>query len=423
MKSVSTLALGLALAFGTAAVVVAPATAAKKEEKGGKVKLTPAVQNAAAAAQTAIGAGDFPTATAKLAEAKAALVSDDDKNVVGTLMVQNGQKSNDQNQVRDGVTLMLESNKASQTDQAVLYGLKGQFQTQAKDLAGAEASYRRALELGSTEPNMVPLIVQTMSQQGKTLEAIQFLNTEIGKKMAANQTVPSDWFGRGINDGYAAKSTAPNYAAIKDATTELTEKWVAAYPTKSNWRDALVIYRDMNRLPADVELDTYRLLRTIGGLKGERDYMDYIQAVYLRFPAEAKAVIDEGVAAGQINLSSNKGAAEINSLVQGKIAADKASLASGAKTASAAATGRPAMGVADAYLGYGEWAKAAELYKVALTKGGTGVDADIVNLRLAQAQARAGQAAEAKTTLANVKGSRAQLAEFWKVYLDHPVTA
>ncbi|WCT73022.1 hypothetical protein PQ455_15510 [Sphingomonas naphthae] len=420
MKPVSTFALGLALALGTAAVVVTPATAAKKEEPA-KAKLTPAVQNAAAAAQKAIAAGDFPGAAAQLTTAKAAIVSDDDKNVVGTLMVQNGQKSNDQASVRDGVNLMLESNKASANDQAVLYGLKGQFQSQAKDLAGAEASYLKALEVGSTEPNMVPLIVQTKSQQGKTLDALNFLNAEIAKKLAAGQTVPNDWFARGINDGYAAKSTAPDFAATKDATISLTEKWVGAYPTKSNWRDTLVIYRDMSRLPADAELDGYRLLRTIGGLKGERDYMDYVSSVYLRYPAEAKAVLDEAVAAGQINLASNKGASEINTLVAGKLAADKASLAAGAKGAATAANGKAAMSTADAYLGYGEWQKAIDLYKVAISKGG--VDLDIANLHLGMAQARAGQAAEAKTTLASVKGSRAQLAKFWLVYLDHPVTA
>jgi tetratricopeptide (TPR) repeat protein len=418
MKSVSTLALGLALAFGTAAVVSAPAVAAKKE-KPAEAKYTPAVQNAASAAQKALAAGDIATATAKITEAKTAVVTDDDKAAVGSILYSLSQKNNDQAMRMEGVDMLLASGKAG-ADTPTLWAMKGDAALRARNAAGAEAAFLKAQETGSTEPNLVPLIVQAKSQQGKTLEALQTLNSEVAKKVAAGQPVPPDWFGRGINDGYAAKSTVPDYAAIKDATTALTEKWVSSYPTKSNWRDTLIIYRDMNRIAPDVELDNYRLLRTIGGLKGERDYMDYVQAVYLRFPGEAKAVLDDAVKSGQMNLASNKNAAEINTLVGGKIAADKASLASSAKSAGAAANGKAAMGTADAFLGYGEWQKAIDLYKVALTKGG--VDADAANLHLAQAQAAAGQTAEAKATLANVKGTRAQIAKFWLIYLDHPVT-
>ncbi len=50
------------------------------------------------------------------------------------------------------------------------------------------------------------------------------------------------------------------------------------------------------------------------------------------------------------------------------------------KTAAAAPNGKPASRTADAYLGYGDNAKAIELYKLALTKGG--VDNDEVNTRL-----------------------------------------
>jgi len=233
--------------------------------------------------------------------------------------------------------------------------------------------------------------------------------------------VPNEWFGRGINIGYAVKKGSPGYAEIAAATTDLTKKWVAAHPSKSNWRDTLVIYRDMSALPADQELDMYRLLRTIGGLKGERDYMDYVEASYLRFPAEAKGVLDEAVAANQINLANNRGANDVMNIVKPKLAADKASLPAAAKGAQAAANGRAALSTGDAYLGYGEWQQAVDMYKLALAKGG--VDADTANLRMGMALARLNQKDAAKAAFGAVKGPRAQLASYWMVYLDHPVTA
>jgi Flp pilus assembly protein TadD len=69
----------------------------------------------------------------------------------------------------------------------------------------------------------------------------------------------------------------------------------------------------------------------------------------------------------------------------------------------------------DAYLGYGEWAKAAELYRAALTK--SGVDASLTNLRLGIALARSGDKAGATAAFNAVTGTRADIAKYWLLYL------
>ena len=79
------------------------------------------------------------------------------------------------------------------------------------------------------------------------------------------------------------------------------------------------------------------------------------------------------------------------------------------------------MSVGDGYYGYGNYAKAIELYKLALTKGG--VDANMVNTRIGAALAKSGDKAGAKAAFAQVTGPRKELADFWTVYLDHPTTA
>jgi predicted Zn-dependent protease len=72
--------------------------------------------------------------------------------------------------------------------------------------------------------------------------------------------------------------------------------------------------------------------------------------------------------------------------------------------------------VAEGYYGHGEYAKAAEFYRLALQKGS--VDANLVNTRLGMALAQAGRKAEAETALKAVTGPRADLAGLWLLWLN-----
>jgi tetratricopeptide (TPR) repeat protein len=281
---------------------------------------------------------------------------------------------------------------------------------QTKQYAKAETALDQAIRLGVSDPNAFVLLVETKNQNGKPAEAVEALEAAIAKQSAAGQVVPTQWYGRGLSIAMSAKQNDPaTQARLAAATGRIAQSWIAAYPTKTNWRDALIIYRDVNKIDPDQELDLMRLMRTAGALKGERDYMDYVLAIYLKFPGEAKALLEEGSAAGFVNLGAGN-PKEIYTIVKGKIAADKASLS---KTAS---TGKNALSTGDAYLGYGDWATAADLYRMALTKGG--VDANVVNTRLGMALARAGQKDAARQAFAQVTGPRAGLAKYWTIYLD-----
>jgi len=219
--------------------------------------------------------------------------------------------------------------------------------------------------------------------------------------------VPNEWYARGISIGYNAK--------LAPQLEQLTQEWLVAYPTPSNWRDSLITYRDLNKPDADYELDLMRLMRAAGALKGERDYMDYVQATYLKFPTEANGVLDEGVAKGDIKLTGN--ANEIKTLVKGKLAGDKTATQSAANDVKAGkASGKLALGTGDALYGAGDFAQAAEVYKAALAKGD--VDKNVANTRLGAALARAGQKDAAKAAFSQVTGPRASLAKYWMVWVD-----
>jgi hypothetical protein len=161
-----------------------------------------------------------------------------------------------------------------------------------------------------------------------------------------------------------------------------------------------------------------RLQRAANALEGDADYREYADDVYLRFPNEAMQVLQEGSSKGIVNLTAKGDAADVMAIVKGKVAADKASLPAADKSARAAANGKAALSTADAYVGYGDYAKAIDLYKVAIAKGG--IDAGAANLHMGWAQALSGDTAGAKTTFAAVTGPKKPIADFWIIHLDHP---
>jgi Flp pilus assembly protein TadD len=109
--------------------------------------------------------------------------------------------------------------------------------------------------------------------------------------------------------------------------------------------------------------------------------------------------------------------AELSKTASSKLAADKASLPGLEKEAKT--NPKLALGTGDAYYGYGDFAKAAALYRQAV--GGAGVDAATANLRLGASLARAGDKAGAAEALKLVSGgARGDLARYWLVYVAQP---
>ncbi len=412
MKFVSTMALSMALALGATAVVgISPAVAKEKEAKPAKAKamnLSKPVREAVIAAQAALAKGDTATAMASIATAQAAATTQDDKYVSSSLLYEAATKANNPAKVSEAVDGMIASGGVPAETLPQVYALQGKLAYNAKNMAKADQALSEAARLNTSDPDVYALLVESKARAGKPAEAIALLETSIGKEKAAGRKVPSEWYGRGIAIGYSAK--------LADQTEKLTQAWLVDYPETNNWRDALITYRDLHKLDADYELDIMRLLRTAKALKGERDYYEYAEAVYLKYPGEGKSVIDEGVAAGMVKLDPKGNFKMMSDASGARIFADKADLASASKSARAAATGKAAAATADSYLGYNDYASAIDLYNVALQKGG--VDANVVNTRLGMALFKAGRKDEAKATFAKVTGARTSLAKYWAIYLD-----
>jgi tetratricopeptide (TPR) repeat protein len=408
MKFISTASLTVALALGAAtAALVAPQAAVAKSEKAPKITMSEPVRKAMAEAQAAIKANDAATAQAKIAEAKAAAKTDDDRYVIGSVQYDLGKTTNDQKAQAEAIDAMLQSGKVPAANQGQFNLALGQLSYTNKDYPKAEQAFQQALQIDPSNMDAYALLAETKYQLGKSAEAVGLIQRASDSAVTSGKVVPKEWYARGIQFGMAAK--------LADPVTKLTFGWLRSYPEKTNWRDALVIYRDLHAVDAELNLDFMRLQRAVGALRGERDFAEYAEATYLKFPNEAKSVVDEGVAAGAVNPAQSRSIKELSGIAAGRIAGDKASLKK------SAANGRAALGIADAYASYGDYASAVEMYDKAVTLGG--IDANIAKLRKGAALARSGQKDAAKQVLSTVTGPRADLAQYWILSVDHPPAA
>lgn len=417
MKLVSTLALGAALAVGPvlALGVASPAIAKPKPAAGPAAytpKLSDGFRKAAVPVDTALKAGNVAGVPALLSTAEAAATLPDDKYYAAQLRLQLSGKTNDTAMQTQAIDAMLASgSQLAATDLPKLHFYAGQNAYQAQNYTKAVSELTEAERLGFKGNDMLILLADANFKANQIPAGIAAADRAIQAKTAAGEKAPESWYARTASVAYKAKNMAE--------ASRWTREQVRAYPTAQNWRSALVIYRDGSKLDGNVNLDLYRLMRSTKSLDGERDYFEYAALASERgLPGEAKAVIDEGTAAGKVPAGSRP-LAELRTAANAKVAGDRASLATSERSSASASNGRLAANTADAYLAYGEDAKAATLYRTALSKGG--VDTDAVNTRLGIALARSGDKVGARTAFTAVNGQRSELAKFWMLYLDTPV--
>jgi|KBSSwiStaDraftv2_1062776.scaffolds.fasta_scaffold61439_1 Tfp pilus assembly protein PilF len=408
MRLFSTTALAVAIAMGATTVATIAPQPALAKEKAPSLKLSEVVRKPLAEAQEALKNNDTATAQAKINEAKGLAKTEDDKFMVYQMLYDVTNKTTKDTKVQqEAIGGMLQTGKVPAEAQPNYYVVLGQLAFNNKDFTTADQALSQAIKLNASDPVIYVLLAETKNQLGKPAEAVALVQQVADAGEAKGTPVPQDWIARGIAIGSKAKLAAP--------VTKLSYNWLKAYPTQSNWRDSLLIYRDSHQLDSDAGLDLMRLQRAAKALRGERDYVELAEATYIRFPNEAKTLIDEGVASGALNLAQNRGAKEIQGLAAGRVAGDKASLK---KTAS---TGRAALATADAFASYGDTASAIEMYRKALTM--SDVDANVVNTRLGATLVAAGQKEEAKKIFTAITGPRADLAAYWVILIDHPPAA
>jgi tetratricopeptide (TPR) repeat protein len=376
----------------------APATAEPQ------IKLSKQASKAIIELQTAVNANDAANIPAKIAAAQAVAQSKDDRYAIGELQLKAAVNSKNYPAASQAVDAIAASGFVGPQRLAELYmGVGAEFYN-SKQYDQASTLFQKSVSLNPQSDEALNMLAQAYLAQGNKAQASAALQKALQMSTAAGKKPEETLYKNAVSMAYDAKSPT---------AVELGRQWVAAYPSAQSWHDSIAIYRNLNQPDAATEFDLLRLARLTGAMQGTGDYHAYAYAAAdAANYGEAKSLMSEGIASGKIK-ASDPIVGEIQNALKGKPTPTEADLATAEK---GAREPQAFLRVGDRYYGIGNYQKAAELYREALSKG---VDKNLANLRLGEALARAGDKAGATAAFNAVSGPRADIAKFWLTYVQH----
>jgi tetratricopeptide (TPR) repeat protein len=400
----TTAALALLAVSGPALAQSQPAP----KSGGGLVTHQPKLSSDAAKAildlQSAVSKNDTASIPAKVAAAKAAAKTPDDRYAIGIMELKAANASKDQAGLATGLQDMLSSGSVKPEEQIGLYDALAQTYTNLKQSDKAADAYQHLIQLEPNSVDAVAGLAEARIAAGQPAAALPLLQQGIKMQQAGGQKAPEAWYKRAVSVAYDAQSPM---------ALDLAREWVSAYPSTDSWRNSIAIYRNLSHPDVEGTLDLFRLMQATGSMSTAGDYALFAEssADQMNYN-EAQAVIDAGIAAHTVD-ASNPQFRDIISGLKSKPKATAADLEAALKMSPTPAN---VLRIGDRYYGMGDYAKAAAVYRQVL--GQPGVDADVANLHLGMALARAGDKAGATAALNAVGGTRAAIAKFWLTYVQ-----
>ncbi len=410
-RAASAFAMAVALAGGAVGVTASlPGAAQAEEYSEAFVAAYQAVQ-----ATTQNGATDFSPARPLIPAMTAAIVSNDEKQAAGNLLLVVGQNLRDAGLQRQGIELMLASGKVPPEAQGQYYYYVGNFALQMEDYAGGREALRQALSRNympaqaATDPALDPRtqILQSYFLQEDFAGLKQYAG-ELVSAAPAGTAVPESWLTYGLQGAIDSEDLA--------SAMQFSAPLVRHYPTQRNVRNAIRVATSLGNLDTGPVLaDAQRLMFFANAMTERTDYVAYIASIDSRLMAnETLRVLEQGKTSGKLPESDNYYAAEFQ-VANERAASERRDAPGMLSEARNAATGLEAYEAGEIYLSLGDYAQAETLYAMALEKGSTDRNRDLTRLGIAQAMQ--GKKAEAQASFAQVEGDRAAIAQLWAAYV------
>jgi hypothetical protein len=192
------------------------------------------------------------------------------------------------------------------------------------------------------------------------------------------------------------------------------EQLVSLYPKLEYWHDLLQLARNEKGLTEEQTMDVYRLRFAVGDMKTESEYLEMAQqALLVGYPAEAKTVVDKGIASKA--LQNNERVGRLTKMTGDRIATDTTVQADLQKKAAADPNASVKLGLI--YWTFGKGKEAEDAIRAGMAKGKLS-DPDAAKVALGHALLSQGKKQEAVTAFDSVaKNSKAApIARLWSIY-------
>ncbi|MBS0366629.1 MAG: hypothetical protein JSR67_12490 [Proteobacteria bacterium] len=400
---------GLRLKAGAAfAVAVLAAAVVQAAEKPKPPTVSEAMTKPLVEVQGLLKDSKFPEAIAKLNAANALPgKSPYDQHVINQDLLVACSKTNDSACLGKVLGEMVDDSYTSTEDKQRFTRFLAGLAYQAKDYGKAVDYGNSAIKGGFATDELYTTVAASYYLKNDFANATQLEDAHIADLAKQGKKPSND----DVNVYLSSCAKSQDQACIAKALRyQLTY-----YPKPEAWGQAIAQVRPKG----DVEtLQTYRLMLDTGAMNSADEYLDMARVALGRgSPGDAKKALQAGTDAGQL---SNAKAGDLHTLTASATkaaAADQSGLARSEQEANASASGLKNAGVGLAYLGYGEFDKAADQLGKAVSKGGLKNEAD-TRLSLGIAQLKSGHKSDAIATFQSVKGSAVleQLASLWAIH-------
>ena len=330
-------------------------------------------------------------------------------------------------------------------DDYVIQEFYGMIYGNQKDYAKAELAYQAMADSPALPPEekqhtfsgLVELANNSshwsvVVKYGEQLQAMGPLPPEIGEDLAIAYYNSGDHpkaqaLAKTLIEAAKAAGQAPSQALLQiqvsgmqgntGATIAALEGMVQQRGDPDNWGNLINLTFNGKPLTDSQAIDIYRLRMATGATTASVDYvtMADVAANGLRYPAEAEAMIEQGISKGFVKPGDK--ASAMLATIRPAAAKDKASIGEFEKLAQQRKAGDYDLKLAEYYYGYGRFADSETAVRRALGKGGFKETAQ-AQILLGMALARQDKNAEAAEAFGKVSGNATDksIAHAWTVY-------
>lgn len=305
----------------------------------------------------------------------------------------------------------LASNGLSEADRAGAVETLVKVNYNLKNYPAARDWARKAIDGGRASPEMSALLARSLYMNQEFAPAVAELQAAVARDTAAGRK-PQDEDLRLLANAQLQMNDEAAYLAT-------LQQLIRHHPKPEYWPDIVVRTMQQPGFAERLWLDGYRLKRHVGAMTDADDYLHMADlAKRAGLPAEAKAVLDAGFAAGVLGSGSGADSHRKQRDDINRLAAQDRELLAGSSTVPVDANAAFATGLAKVSIGQNE--RGIEMMKAALGK--TLRQPEQARLQLGATLASTGRKADAAAVLGHVGGTDGTqaLARLWLLAIDAP---
>jgi tetratricopeptide (TPR) repeat protein len=282
---------------------------------------------------------------------------------------------------------------------------------EAKDYQAAATWIERYFSAGGADLSMRSLLAQSYFQNNDFANCTKSSNEAISAFEKAGQRPPETL--------YQLLTTCATKQNDKSAYVAALERLTGAYPKPENWAALLHQVVTKPGFPdTRLGLDIFRLQAATGGLTKADQYIEFAEiAMQAGLPAEAKAVLDKGYAAGVLGTGPEADRhGRLRDMAKHELEANQAGLANAEAEAGKQPTGSALVAAGINDYGYGQYDKAINLIQAGIAKGGL-ANPDDAKLHLGIVELAGGKEGQGVATLKSITSGNAvnDIARLWLI--------